>query len=126
MSVAVVESELLFLNAEDGMYELEGQIGSIALPTNLSESLRLRLASVAERDAPLHLLGTSSRPALTPPLCIDFTRAGIERVSLPPCRLCGAAVRRAPPLGPGVRLTLPCGWNNAGSSKLQVRASGSR
>ena len=33
---------------------------------------------------------------------------------LPPCRLYGAAMRRAPPLGLGVRLTLPCGWNNAG------------
>ena len=34
----------------------QGDIGSIALPTNLSESIRLRLAGVAERDAPLHLL----------------------------------------------------------------------
>ena len=28
-------------------------------------------------------------------------------------------MRRAPPLGLGVRLTLPCGWNNAG--KLRAR-----
>ena len=34
--------------------------------------------------------------------------------SLPPCRLYGAAIPRAPPLGPGRALTLPCGWNNAG------------
>ena len=30
---------------------------------------------------------------------------------MPPCRLYGAAVRSAPPLGPGRALTLPCGWN---------------
>ena len=45
----------MFLNS-DGFFELEGDIGDVKLPTNLSESLRLRLASVAERDAPLHLL----------------------------------------------------------------------
>ena len=39
----------------------------------------------------------------------------MDRVaSLPPCRLYGAVIPRAPPLGPGRALTLPCGWNNAG------------
>ena len=32
--------------------------------------------------------------------------------SLPPCRLYGAAIQRAPPLGPDRDLTWPCGWNN--------------
>ena len=35
-------------------------------------------------------------------------------VLLPPRRLYGAAVRRAPPLGPGRALSLPYGWDNAG------------
>ena len=34
--------------------------------------------------------------------------------SLTTCRLHGAAIQRASPLGPGRALTLPCGWNNAG------------
>ena len=34
--------------------------------------------------------------------------------SLPPCRLYGAVIPIAPPLGLGRALTLPCGWNNAG------------
>ena len=46
------------------------------------------------------------------PLCVSFTRAGIE------WRRCLHAVcmarpyGRAQPLGPGVRLSLPCGWKN--------------
>ena len=36
-------------------------------------------------------------------------------VSLTTCRLHGAAIQRASPLGPGRALTLSCGWNNAGS-----------
>ena len=34
--------------------------------------------------------------------------------SLTACRLHGAAIQSASPLGPGRALTLPCGWNNAG------------
>ena len=51
-----MESSLLKLNAEDGAYELKGEIGMMALPSNLSDSLRLRLAVVERCDAPLHLL----------------------------------------------------------------------
>ena len=36
-------------------------------------------------------------------------------VSLPPSHLYGAAARRAPTLGPGRALSLPCGWNHAGA-----------
>ena len=36
-------------------------------------------------------------------------------VSLPPCRLYGVVVQRAPPLGAGRVLILSCGWNNAGA-----------
>ena len=39
-------------------------------------------------------------------------------VLLPPCSLYGAATLRPPPLGPGRGLTLPCGWNNAGSERV--------
>ena len=49
--------------------------------------------------------------------------------SLPPCRLHGAAIQRASPLGPGRALTLPCGWNNAGcrlkSAAARTRSTGS-
>ena len=37
-------------------------------------------------------------------------------VLLPLCILYGAATLRPPPLGPGRGLTLPCGWNNAGTA----------
>ena len=37
-------------------------------------------------------------------------------VLLPPCSLYGVATLRPPPLGPGRGLTLPCGWNNAGTT----------
>ena len=37
--------------------------------------------------------------------------------SLPPCCLYGAVIPRAPPLGPGRALTLPCGWNRARTSR---------
>ena len=36
--------------------------------------------------------------------------------SLTTCRLHGAAIQRASPLGPDRALTLPCRWNNAGCS----------
>ena len=52
MTVSLLESELLFLNSEEGAYELEGDIASTTLPTSLSESIRLRLAKV--RDRPPH------------------------------------------------------------------------
>ena len=56
MTAGLLESELLFLNSEEGAYELEGDIASTPLPTSLSESIRLRLAKVAERDASLDTL----------------------------------------------------------------------
>ena len=51
--MSLLESEMLFLNLEAGAYELEGDIASTPLPTSLSESIRLRLDKVAERDASL-------------------------------------------------------------------------
>ena len=49
--------------------------------------------------------------------------------SLTTCRLHGAAIQRASPLGPGRALTLPCGWNNAGrrtvATALTPRATAS-
>ena len=41
-------------------------------------------------------------------------------VLLPPCSLYGAATLRPPPLGPGRSLTLPCGWNNAGTVGVAI------
>ena len=38
-----------------------------------------------------------------------------------PCRLHGATTQRAPPLGPGRALALPCGWNNAGHGAAKDR-----
>ena len=40
--------------------------------------------------------------------------------SLTTCRLHGAAIQRASPLGPGRALTLPCGWNNADARYLRL------
>ena len=42
--------------------------------------------------------------------------------ALTACRLHGAAIHRASPLGPGRTLTLPCGWNNAGPIKSSFAA----
>ena len=39
--------------------------------------------------------------------------------SLTTCRLHGAAIQSASPLGPGRALTLPCGWNIAGLNCLR-------
>ena len=54
--MSLLESEMLFLNSEAGEYELEGDIASTPLPTSLSESIRLRLAKVEERDPALDLV----------------------------------------------------------------------
>ena len=43
--------------------------------------------------------------------------------SLTTCRLHGAAIQRASPLGPGRALTLPCGWNNAGRAADRALAT---
>ena len=59
------------------------------------------------------------RPSPIPSLCTRSTRAEIEWCCLPPCSLYGAVIPRAPPLGPGRALTLPCGWNNAGVDELE-------
>ena len=37
------------------------------------------------------------------------------------CWLHGAAIQSASPLGPGRALTLPCGWNNAGSKLMECK-----
>ena len=54
------------------------------------------------------------QPSRIPPLCVHINARRDRVAPLPPCSLYGAAMRRAPPLGLGVRLTLPCVWNNAG------------
>ena len=64
-----------------------------------------------------------ARPAFAYSLPVHPVHTRRDRVaSLPPCRLYGAAIQSASPLGPGRALTLPCGWNNAGQyhvSRLQ-------
>ena len=55
MTRAFVGSDMLFLGG-DGSYELEGTMESLKLPTNLQDSLRMRLAGVEASDPPLHLL----------------------------------------------------------------------
>ena len=66
------------------------------------------------------ILGPSSPFAYSPSLHSSHARR--DRVApLPPCRLYGAAMRRAPLLGLGVQLTLPCGWNNAGQPLSTAR-----
>ena len=42
--------------ADDGSYELEGELEGLALPTSLSASIRLRLATVQESDQVLYRL----------------------------------------------------------------------
>ena len=55
---------------------------------------------------PLADPSSEARLSLIPP--VHSVHARRDRVvSLPPCRLYGAAVRRAAPLGPGRALTLP-------------------
>ena len=44
--------------------------------------------------------------------------------SLTTCRLHGAAIRSASPLGPGRALTLPCGWNNLRRPAAEGRRRG--
>ena len=58
----------------------------------------------------------SLRPVLRtiPYSSIAFHARRDRVVSLSPCRLYCATMRRAPPPGLGVRLTLPCGWKNTG------------
>ena len=73
------------------------------------------LENIGGPSTPSSLLGPSFAYSL--PVHSFHTRR--DRVaSLPPCRLYGAAMRSAPPLGLGVRLTLPCGWNNAGHQQI--------
>ena len=55
-----------------------------------------------------------ARPSLIPSLCTHLHTRRDRVASLTTCRLHGAPIQRASPLGPGRALTLPCGWNNAG------------
>ena len=80
MTNAIIESELLFLTG-DGVYELEGDIGKIALPTNLAESIRLRLAAVAERDPSLDLL-LKLVAVMGGNMCLKARRAACSRPRL--------------------------------------------
>ena len=53
MTKSLIESNLLFLDATSRAYELEGSLESLSLPQTLRDSIRLRLARVAESDANL-------------------------------------------------------------------------
>ena len=79
-------------------------------------------ASLASRPATLTVLDAVeivARPAFAYSPSVQSFHARRDRVApLPPCRLYGAAMRTVPPLGLGVRLTLPCGWNNAGHQQI--------
>ena len=44
------------LQTEGGVYELEGELDSLRLPTTLNDSIRMRLATVRERDPDLDRL----------------------------------------------------------------------
>ena len=64
------------------------------------------------------LCGTVARdysgPSFAYSLPVHSFHTRRDRVaSLKTCRLYGAAIQRASPLGPGRALTLPCGWNIA-------------
>ena len=52
---AFLESNLMFMD-DEGNYELEGSLDSLRLPTNVSESIRLRIEAVQERDPHLNRL----------------------------------------------------------------------
>ena len=61
MTASLVGSSLLFL-ADDGSYELEGELEQLQLPTSLRESIRLRLSTVKEQDATLLMLLQAREP----------------------------------------------------------------
>ena len=52
MVSALVDSNLLYLS-DDGTYEVEGELETLALPTTLEDSIRLRLLAVHEREPAL-------------------------------------------------------------------------
>ena len=79
---------------------------ALSLHKGAAASLQARAKGVAK---------TKPGPSFAYSLPVHPVHTRRDRVaSLPPCRLHGAAIQRAPPLGPGRALTLPCGWNNAG------------
>ena len=59
--------------------------------------------------------GSHDGPSFAYSLPVHYFHTRRDRVaSLTTCRLHGAAIRRASPLGPGRALTSPRGWNTAG------------
>ena len=89
-----------------------------------NENTLTRLLAVAPRALPEHGYARQCGPcgpsfAYSLPMHPVHTRRD-RLASLPPCCLCGAVIPRAPPLGPGRALTLPCGWNNAGKQCLAL------
>ena len=74
MVKAFLDSSLLFLN-DDGTYELEGELETLRLPTTLNDAIRMRLATVRERDPDLDRLLRLAAVMLG-----GFTREAMQRV----------------------------------------------
>ena len=72
---------------EDGCYELEGDVGSVALPNNLSDSIRLRLATVEEQDHDLHTLLKLAAVRGAPAPSRDMGHASTGTLAVAPPRL---------------------------------------
>ena len=100
---------------KDSDIDGDGVINSFdKLPKNRSETLDNDgdlIGDVADLDGPFFAYSLPVHSFHTPR----------DRVaSLTTCRLRGAAIQRASPLGLGRALTLPCGWNNAGGQVQQA------
>ena len=102
--------EEVSLSVLQGLYR-ELQVKLTAMQSQLSDDTKME-ESWRARCAKLVRQASAYSPSS------HSFHARRDRVApLPPCRFYGAAMRRAPPLGLGVRLTLPCGWNNAASRR---------
>ena len=69
--------------------------------------------------------GVRGGPSFAYSLPVHSFHTRRDRVaSLTTCRLQGAPIQRASPLGPGRALTFPCGWNNAGGQRAPRAGAG--
>ena len=79
------------------------------------------LSSPGDMRKPWDLVIRHLGPSFAYSLPVHSFHTRRDRVaSLKTCRLHGAAIQRASPLGPGRALTLPCGWNNAGRKRAAL------